>query len=138
MRSHARLFVFAFLFSLALWTSACDGEEDAADVQTYDVRGVFVGPQYDGQAAVINHERIPGYMEAMRMALRVAPTETLAGLEPGAKVRFTLVVDGSDAYVDGIERLPDTTRLDLAETDVQEGLGGIDTTAEEPGQRLAQ
>ena len=126
-----RLLVFAFLIGLASWTSACGGGEEEADVRVYTVRGVFIGPQYNGQAALINHERIPGYMDAMRMALRVASAETLAGIEPGAKIQFELVVNGDDAYVDSIERLPDSTALDLAEAPVREGLIRTDTAAVE-------
>lgn len=126
----SRLLVLASVIGLAFSVSAC-GSEDEADVRVYTVRGVFVGAQYNGQAAIINHERIPDYMDAMQMAFRVARTETLAGIEPGAKIRFDLVVTDEDAYVDGIERLPDSTRLDLAEAPVLEGLSRIDTTAVE-------
>ena len=124
----SRLLVFVLLISLALWTSGCGDEQDA-DVRTYEVRGVLVGTQYNGQAAVINHERIPGYMDAMQMALRVGEAGMPAGIEPGAKIRFSLMVTGEDAYVENVEALPDTTTLNLAEDPIREGRSEVDTTA---------
>lgn len=123
-----RLFILVSLISFPLWTSACGGEEDA-DVRTYEVRGVLVGTQYNGQAAVINHERIPGYMDAMQMALRVGEAETLAGIEPGAKIQFDLVVTDEEAYIENIEPLPDSTALNLAASPVLDGRSEVDTTA---------
>ena len=116
-----------FLISLALWTSACSNEKDA-DARTYDVRGVLVGTQYNGQAAIINHERIPGYMDAMQMALRVGEAGTLADIEPGAKIRFDLVVTDEEAYIENIEPLPDSTTLNLAAEPIRDGRSGVDTT----------
>ena len=124
----SRLFFFASLIGLALWTSACGSEEDA-DVRTYDVRGVLVGMQYNGQAAIINHERIPGYMDAMQMALRVGEAGMLADAEPGAKIRFDLVVTDEDAYIENVEPLPDNTMLNLAADPIRDGRSEVDTTA---------
>ena len=123
----SRLFFLASLIGLALWSSACGGE-DGVDVRTYNVRGVLVGTQYGGQAAVINHERIPGYMDAMQMALRVGEAGALAGIEPGAKIRFVLVVTDEDAYIENIEALPESTMLNLAAEPILNGRSEVDTT----------
>src|SRR5690606_20528034 len=45
----------------------------------YTVRGVFLGALYDGQAATVRHEAVPGLMPAMEMDFRVADPALLEG-----------------------------------------------------------
>ncbi len=100
-----------FLFLLALLTGC--GSDAPAVVATYDVRGVYVGPQYNGEAAVIQHEAIPGFMEAMQMTFRLADAASLAEVPVGAKIRFELVVTETSSFIQNIQPLPDSTVLDL-------------------------
>lgn len=89
---------------------ACTAPETA-----HDVRGVYHGPSSTQGAISIEHEAIPGFMEAMTMDFAVADTAGLGALRPGDKVRFHLAVPESGAArVSHVERLPDTTRLSLA------------------------
>ncbi len=95
--------------------SACQTEEPG---QTYEARGVFLGTQYGGEAALIDHEDIPGYMGPMRMAFRVADTSLVSGLEPDTPISFRLVVKEDGVVVDEIETLPEGTMLKLAGSDM--------------------
>lgn len=92
---------------------ACSSE--TAMETTYDVRGEFIGPAMDGQAIRVAHERIPNYMEAMTMNLPLADPSEASLLQPGDKIRFTLVVGESGYTVRGIERLDPSTELQLAD-----------------------
>jgi protein SCO1 len=47
-------------------------------------------------------QAIPGYMEAMVMPFSVREEKDLGGLQPGAAVDFTLVVDKSHSYAEAI------------------------------------
>ena len=78
---------------------------------TLTVRALYVGPQYEGQAAIVEHEEIPGAMEAMRMTLRVDAPGAFDDVEPGRPVRLTL--DSASLAIVGVETLPADTRLDL-------------------------
>lgn len=78
---------------------------------TLSVRALYVGPQYEGQAAVVEHEEIPGVMEAMRMTLRVDAPGAFDGVAPGAPVRLTL--DSLSLAIVTVEPLPAGTPLDL-------------------------
>lgn len=96
------------------------GRTDApepAEESTYATRGVYVGPQYGGQAAVIDHEAIPGTMEAMRMTFRLDDPTVLDPLAPGDKVAFDLVDTERGYLARNLERLPDTTTLVLPAPD---------------------
>lgn len=91
---------------------------------TYEVRGRVVAFAFGGEAVVVDHEDIPGYMEAMRMSMRPEERTMLDGLEPGDLITFRLVLpeDGSP-YIDQIEALPPGTQLQLAPVDTT-GRGG--------------
>lgn len=99
---------------LALLLAGCGAPEAPA---TVDVRGVYLRSLYDGQAAVLDHEAVPGRMPAMEMDFRVPDATLFANIPPGAPVRVT--VDSlSLTRVLAVERLPDGTALDLyRETD---------------------
>lgn len=96
----------ALLFGLA----ACATPEPG-----HDVRGVYRGPASTQGAVTIDHEAIPGVMDAMTMDFAFTDTAGLGALRPGDKIRFRLTMpDGGAFRVDGLERLPDTTQLTLA------------------------
>lgn len=103
--------------ALAVVWLAASGCGDPADAppaaETVAVRGVFVESLYDGQAARIDHEAIPGHMDAMRMDFRVADPSLLNGLAEGDKATFEVEVDPAIRVV-GVERLPADTPLELA------------------------
>ena len=84
------------------------------EVETvYDVRGRYAGAAFNGQAIVVDHERIPGYMEAMRMTLKLDDPADLEGVEPGDNISFELVVTEEETYVRDLAVLPADTELQL-------------------------
>ena len=79
---------------------------------TVTVRGVYVEPQFEGEAALVDHEAIPGRMDAMRMGMRVEEPGAFDGIAPGTPVRLTL--DSASLAVLDAEALPAGTPLDLS------------------------
>jgi protein SCO1/2 len=53
--------------------------------------------------AIIAHEAIPGYMEAMAMEFNVPGAADLAILQPGATVSFHLSVDSARSWIDHVQ-----------------------------------
>ena len=91
------------------------GERAAPEpAERYTVRGVYLGARFDSAAASVDHEAIPGFMEAMRMDLRVADPTVLRGLAEGDPIRFELVDRGDGLYIEAIEPLPPGTALERA------------------------
>ena len=86
---------------------------DETDV-SYTVRGLYLGPLYDGEAASITHEAIPDVMEAMTMPFRLDDPALIEGLEPDTPIRFTFEDRGAGYRVTAVEPLPADTPLDLA------------------------
>lgn len=74
------------------------------NVTAYQVKGVLKEIRADGGKAVIKHEEIPGYMEAMTMQLEVRNTNELAGLQSGDQIAFRLLVTDTDAWIDHVQK----------------------------------
>lgn len=70
--------------------------------QRYPVSGLVVAVDPPHQTVVVSHQNIPGYMDAMVMPFRVRAPKALEGLQPGARVEFTLVVDKNSSWVENI------------------------------------
>ncbi len=52
----------------------------------------------------IEHDEIPGFMDAMTMNFEVKDPSLLHNLEPGMEVRFRVAVADRDVHIDQIER----------------------------------
>ena len=74
------------------------------NLQVFFVRGVVEELLADGKTAVIKHEAIPNYMEAMSMPLEVKEPKELAGLQPGDAIFFRMLVTKDDAWIDRVTR----------------------------------
>jgi protein SCO1/2 len=67
--------------------------------QSYPVTGIILKVDQPHRTIVASINAIPGYMEAMVMPFSVREPQALSGLQPGAFVDFTLVVEKDDSYV---------------------------------------
>lgn len=76
-----------------------------ATVTAYDVKGVIEEIRANGWKAVIAHEEIPGYMQAMSMLLDVKDTNELGGLQPGDAIRFRMLVTDEDGWIDQVKKM---------------------------------
>lgn len=84
--------------------------EKAGDVRPsepirHTVLGTVRSHREGSTVAVIAHEEIPGYMEAMIMPLVARQAADLAGIRAGDRIRFRLNVTDDDCWVDRIEIL---------------------------------
>lgn len=104
------------LLTSALWvgTGCRPGHEPSTgrravefptNVIAYPARGVLQEIRAGGWKAVIAHEDIPGYMEAMTMLLEVRDTNELAGLNPGDTLSFRMLVTDTDGWIDQVKKV---------------------------------
>jgi protein SCO1/2 len=68
------------------------------------VRGVIQEIKPDGKAAVIKHEAIPGYMDAMTMSFDTKTTNEFANARVGDEVEFGLVVTQDDSWIERVKK----------------------------------
>lgn len=97
----------------AMCLAGCDQagrapESSAVDTnrQVFEVKGVIRGLKPNGKTAVIAHEEIPNYMDAMTMDFDVKDKRELQGLKPGDAVQFRMVVTHDDGWIENVRKLP--------------------------------
>jgi len=88
------------------------------NVTAYQVKGVLKEIRAEGRKAIIQHEEIPGYMEAMTMQLDVYNTNELAGLQPSDQMTFRLLVTDTEAWIDRVQKAGVTLAAAPAPTEV--------------------
>ena len=100
--------------SLLLAGAACRREKSLPQ-QRFEVQGKVVAVDKRGGMVILAHEAIQGYMGAMTMGFVLKDQWAFDVLKEGQTVRATLVVQGENAWLEGIvitaEAVPvDTTR----------------------------
>ena len=70
--------------------------------QSYPVSGMVVHVDTENRTMLVSHGPIAGFMDAMVMPFHVRKPEVLAGMQPGMKVDFTLVVEKDSSYADDV------------------------------------
>lgn len=83
----------------------------STNIQIFQVKGVVVASSPAEKSVRIQHEEIPGYMEAMTMPFDVKDTNELAGLNAGDTVTFRLLVTEHDGWIDQIQKLETPKRV---------------------------
>lgn len=95
MRRRRFLYVFGVL-------AGCKREEKQP-VRQYSLRGEVVRLNAGSQTAVIKHEKIGDWMEAMTMEFPVRDKAEFSKLAAGKRVRATVNVQGYDYWLTAIE-----------------------------------
>jgi len=96
-----------FLAFTVLCVASCRQSED----RTFSVRGIVQEIKSDGKTAVIKHEIIPGYMDAMTMPFDVKAAHELANVRPGDEIEFRLVVTSDDSWIERVKKTGRTMAL---------------------------
>lgn len=94
----------------------------------FEVKGVIKAVETARRQVEIRHEAVPGFMPPMTMPFDVKDTNELAGLAPGQRVTFRLMVENNEAWIDHIKR------VDAVST----GVAPTPPPAETPTTRLAR
>ncbi len=92
-----------FLCAVLALFSACKGNDPEPEAFTrpgkptsYDVVGVVKGVKSEGRVVIVEHEDIPGFMDAMVMPFSVEDAKMTSGLKAGDKLEFTIEKKGGD------------------------------------------
>jgi protein SCO1/2 len=95
----SRIVSVLLLAALALGLVSCQ------PTRAYHVKGVVKEVLPDRNKVKIDHEEIPGYMDAMTMVFDVKDPKELAGLQPGDTVFFRMVVTETDGWIEQVQKL---------------------------------
>lgn len=86
------------LLTAVFFTASCQSAETttaSADAKRYPIKGKVISVDRDKKKAKIDHEEIPGFMEAMTMDFPIHEDWVWEDLTPGSEIRAELVVDSS-------------------------------------------
>src|SRR5918911_880794 len=86
---------------ICLFLAACQSKP-APQGKRYELKGTVVSVEKEKQSAVISHEEIQGYMEAMTMSYTIKDTWALDVMKPGDEVQATLVVTDDTAWLEDV------------------------------------
>jgi protein SCO1/2 len=98
-------FLLYSLLIFGLIASACSSApskspEASNAAQRYEVKGKIVSANKADHKVTIDHEEIPGYMEAMTMPFTLLEDWVYSELKPGARIQATLVVDQGRSWLE--------------------------------------
>lgn len=99
MRMRPFVFLNLVLALLAASGIACRNQ------RVFQVKGVVREILPEAKQVRIEHEKIPGYMDAMTMAFDVREAKELAGLQPGDQVSFRMIVTDKDGWIEQIKKI---------------------------------
>jgi protein SCO1/2 len=101
-RSFARtLTLSAALVAAALSAAGCGSSAKGdANAQRYDLKGKVVSVDRAARKAAIDHEAVPGFMDAMVMDFNLKDADALSVMEPGDRIQATLVVADEGAWLE--------------------------------------
>jgi protein SCO1/2 len=110
LRFMLRVRPLLLLFCVGLGFAACRRAPSNAPVAAeqranYDARGVVRKVDREANRAVIAHEEIPGYMEAMAMEFSVPDPQDLAILQPGDSIAFQLSVTETRSWISRVQTI---------------------------------
>jgi protein SCO1/2 len=87
---------------------AVEATASATEIRSlFTVKGVVKSIEEDLSSARIDHEEIPGYMQAMTMPFAIGDTSEWATIETGDSISFLLHVTDERSWIDGVEKVPE-------------------------------
>jgi protein SCO1/2 len=104
-RSSAGYLLISLLLVLCFVSQACQTKPEAtaaAPGRRYEVKGKVVAVDKDKHRITLDHEEIPGYMEAMIMPYTLKDEQILNELAPGDQLQATLIVDANSSWLEDV------------------------------------
>ena len=96
---------------------SAEAAPDSPKTTVYRVRGLVRKVAEDRSMAVIDHEEIPGYMEAMSMPFYPKEPSVFSSLDAGQNIEFDYHVEGDRSWVENVEVLPKSAVQTATEKD---------------------
>ncbi len=100
-------YIFLFLLIISFFTSCqkADTKPASSEAKRYPIKGKVVSVDAGKKKATIDHEEIPGFMDAMTMDFTIKDDWVWDELKPGSEIRGELVVGSSADDPYWIEKL---------------------------------
>jgi len=86
-------------------TTQTDVAADTAAVSIYTVKGVVSSLPPGGKFIIINHEKIPGFMNAMKMPFYLESPDVAKNISPKDSIKFTFEAKSGKMTITDIAKL---------------------------------
>ncbi len=102
LKTFSTIVLLLLSFLLAGLFASCTSKPPAASpgAKRYEIKGKVVSADRPNKKVTIDHQEIPGYMEAMTMAFTLPDDWAYEHLAPGADIQATLVVDTGRSWLE--------------------------------------
>ena len=91
----------AALIALFFAAEACHRKPEL-HAKYYQLKGMVISVDVGHEQIIVDHEAIPGFMEAMTMSYGVKDDAALKKLKPGDRITARVVVTSDDVWLDNI------------------------------------
>jgi protein SCO1/2 len=102
VNSRIRIVLISLTLAAVVFSASCNRTKPAV-AKRYPFTGRVVSIDAQGQSAVIDGDKIPGFMDAMAMSYRVKPPATLSQLSPGDSISAEVVVVDPDYWLENVK-----------------------------------
>ena len=92
-------------FVFALGFCGCSGSASSPSIKHYSLHGKVMSIDKMGHELIIDHDAIPGFMEAMTMPYPVSDNNMLNQVSPGDEIKADLQVQGDHIAIDQLQVL---------------------------------
>jgi protein SCO1/2 len=94
--------ILALILSLAWFTGTACRRHSVANEKRHDLKGKVVAVEVDKHLVTVAHEEVKDFMPAMTMPFMLPDESTLQFLAVGDEINATLVVDGSQSWLENV------------------------------------
>src|ERR1043166_1828369 len=90
------------ILALLVIAGAACRRHSAANEKRFDLKGKVLVVEVDKHLVTVAHEEVKGFMPAMTMPFMLPDESTLQFLATGDEINATLVVDGSQSWLENV------------------------------------
>jgi protein SCO1 len=99
--------ITCLLLAFSLFIAAgCQKAPEPAKEKTFDIKGTVLAVDLKKPAVKLDHQDIPGFMQAMVMEFDAASPKVIEGLKAGDKVSGKLKVEAGNSVITRLDKLP--------------------------------
>ncbi len=102
VNSRIRIALISLTLAAGVFSASCNRTKPAA-AKRYPFTGRVVSIDAQDQSAVIDGDKIPGFMDAMAMSYKVKPPATVGQLSPGDSISADVVVVDPDYWLENVK-----------------------------------
>lgn len=99
MKIASRFACVTLVGSVLVVLSGCGKTPEAPKEKVYDIKGKVIAVEPEKKSVTLDHEEIPGFMQAMEMKFSVENAVSLTDINVGDQVHGKLKVKSSGDYI---------------------------------------